>query len=192
MKASGVEIEAILPHRAPFLFVDEAETLPDGSIRAERRFRPEEPFFAGHFPGYPVVPGVLLVETLAQAGGVGAILASRERGDLSRERGDLSRERGDLSRERGAAAPEAGGEARDTLFFLATVGNVKFRRQVRPGDLFEMEIRTLRDSGKIIKQSGAGSVDGELAVEAEWLCIAGKPPTGAASGSKRDDEGGRR
>ncbi len=178
MKASGVEIEAILPHRAPFLFVDEAETLPDGSIRAERRFRPEEPFFAGHFPGYPVVPGVLLVETLAQAGGVGAILASRERGDLSRERG--------------AAAPEAGGEARDTLFFLATVGNVKFRRQVRPGDLFEMEIRTLRDSGKIIKQSGAGSVDGELAVEAEWLCIAGKPPTGAASGSKRDDEGGRR
>ena len=125
MKASGIEIEAILPHRAPFLFVDEAETLPDGSIRAERRFRPEEPFFAGHFPGYPVVPGVLLVETLAQAGGVGAILASRERGDLSRERGDLSRERG-------AAAPEAGGEARDTLFFLATVGaNVRMNGEKR-------------------------------------------------------------
>ncbi len=163
MKASGVEIEAILPHRAPFLFVDEAETLPDGSIRAERLFRPEEPFFAGHFPGYPVVPGVLLVETLAQAGGVGAILGARE----------------------------AGGEARDALFFLASISNVKFRRQVRPGELFEMAITTLRDSGKIIKQSGTGSVGGELAVEAEWLCIAGEAPAGLGARAEGNDEGGR-
>ncbi len=170
MKASGVEIEAILPHRAPFLFVDEAETLPDGSIRAERRFRPEEPFFAGHFPGYPVVPGVLLVETLAQAGGVGAILGSRERA---------------------AAAREAGGAARDALYFLASVGSVKFRRQVRPGELFEMAITTLRDSGKIIKQSGTGSVGGELAVEAEWLCIAGEAPAGLGARAGGNDEGGR-
>ncbi len=153
MKASGAEIEAILPHRAPFLFVDEAENLPDGSIRAKRLFRPEEPFFAGHFPGYPVVPGVLLVETLAQAGGVGAMLAARER----------------------AAGEQAG--SGDT-FFLATVNNVKFRRQVRPGDLFEMEITTLRDSGKLIKQAGKGFVGGEPAVEAEWLCIAAPAPTG--------------
>jgi len=151
MKASGAEIEAILPHRAPFLFVDEAENLPDGSIRAKRLFRPEEPFFAGHFPGYPVVPGVLLVETLAQAGGVGAMLASREKG-----------------------APTDSGDT----FFLATVNNVKFRRQVRPGDLFEMEITTLRDSGKLIKQAGKGFVGGEPAVEAEWLCIAAPAPTG--------------
>ncbi|PKL23264.1 MAG: beta-hydroxyacyl-ACP dehydratase [Spirochaetae bacterium HGW-Spirochaetae-3] len=160
MKAAGSEIEAILPHRAPFLFVDEAENLPDGSIRAQHLFRPEEPFFAGHFPGYPVVPGVLLVETLAQAGGVGATLASRERGAAAREEG-------------GAAGP---GGSSDT-FFLATVNNVKFRRQVRPGELFEMEITTLRDSGKLIKQAGKGSVGGELAVEAEWLCIAASAPT---------------
>ncbi|MBU1081368.1 MAG: beta-hydroxyacyl-ACP dehydratase, partial [Spirochaetes bacterium] len=64
MKAIGAEITAILPHRPPFLFVDAVEVGDDGAIRARRLFRPEEPFFAGNFPGYPVVPGVLLIETL--------------------------------------------------------------------------------------------------------------------------------
>ncbi|GAB1455059.1 MAG: 3-hydroxyacyl-ACP dehydratase FabZ [Spirochaetia bacterium] len=138
MKASGSEIESILPHRAPFLFVDSAELGDDGIIRARHLFRPDEPFFAGHFPDYPVVPGVLLIETLAQAGGVGFKLSTGVGG----------------------------------VFFLATVNNVKYRRQVRPGDLFEMEVVTLRGSAKLIKQSGKGYVGGELAVEAEWLCIA--------------------
>ncbi len=64
-------IESYLPHRPPFLFIDEVEA-EGKTIRASRLFKPEEWFFAGHFPDYPVVPGVLLVETLAQAGGVGA------------------------------------------------------------------------------------------------------------------------
>ncbi len=146
MKISGTDIEAILPHRAPFLFVDEAENLADGTIKARHLFRPEEPFFAGHFPGYPVVPGVLLIETLAQAGGVGVKLQTGIGG----------------------------------LFFLASINNVKYRRQVRPGDLFEMEIQTLRGSAKLIKQSGKGYVGGELAVEAEWLCIAADAPAAEA------------
>ncbi|MBU1080444.1 MAG: 3-hydroxyacyl-ACP dehydratase FabZ [Spirochaetes bacterium] len=149
---SGSEIESVLPHRAPFLFVDEVES-SGGRIAAKRLFRPEEPFFAGHFPGYPVVPGVLLVETLAQAGGVGSMLAARE---AARETG---------------SPPEPG-----LTFFLATVSNVKFRRQVRPGELFEMEIETLRASPRLIKQAGKGYVAGELAVEAEWLCIAAEAP----------------
>lgn len=153
MKVSGTDIEAILPHRAPFLFVDEAENLPDGSIRARHLFRPEEPFFAGHFPGYPVVPGVLLVETLAQAGGVGAMLTAREVGGTA----------------------DAG-----LTFFLATVNNVKFRRQVRPGEVFDMEITTLRSSPRLIKQAGKGFVAGEIAVEAEWLCIGADAPAADA------------
>ena len=64
-------------------------------------------------------------------------------------------------------------------------------REVRPGELFEMAITTLRDSGKIIKQSGTGSVGGELAVEAEWLCIAGEAPAGLGARAEGNDEGGR-
>lgn len=66
-------IESYLPHRPPFLFVDSAE-LDGSTIRARKQFREDEWFFKGHFPAYPVVPGVLLVEALAQAGGVGAKL----------------------------------------------------------------------------------------------------------------------
>ncbi len=66
-------VEQYLPHRPPFLLVDQAWT--EGKIiKAFRVFKPEEYFFAGHFPKYPVVPGVLLIEALAQAGGVGAKL----------------------------------------------------------------------------------------------------------------------
>lgn len=140
MKASGEEIKKILPHRDPFLFVDECEVLEDGTIAAKRQFKDTEPFFKGHFPDYPVVPGVILVETMAQAGGVGAKLAN----------------------------PGEGG-----LFFLAAVNNVKFRKQVRPNDVFEMKVTNLRVSSRLIKQQGIGYVNGEVAIESEWTCIVG-------------------
>ncbi len=64
------EIKEFLPHREPFLFVDKVE-ISEGKILAERTYPPSEWFFQGHFPGYPVVPGVILIETMAQCGGVG-------------------------------------------------------------------------------------------------------------------------
>jgi 3-hydroxyacyl-[acyl-carrier-protein] dehydratase len=68
-------MEALLPHRKPFLFVDEVVSADEAGSVCQKTFRDDECFFPGHFPGYPVVPGVILVETLAQAGG--ASLASR-------------------------------------------------------------------------------------------------------------------
>jgi len=65
------EIESLLPHREPFLFVDEIVEASEEKIVAKRRFTENEYFFKGHFPDYPVVPGVILVETMAQSGGAG-------------------------------------------------------------------------------------------------------------------------
>jgi len=141
MKAGRAEIEGFLPHRDPFLFIDEVETHDQVNIAARRLWKGDEFFFAGHFPHYPVVPGVILVETMAQAGGVGVKL-------------------------QGISA--AG------TFFMAAMNNIKFRRQVRPGDLFEMKIENLRASPRLIKQKGTGYVGGEVAVEADWLCIVGE------------------
>ncbi len=134
-------IERLLPHRDPFLFVDTIDANEDSRIVARHVFGADEFFFKGHFPEYPVVPGVILVETMAQAGGAG--LAKR------------------------------GVFADGSLFFLATVDKVKFRKQVRPGDEVTLVIENLRVSPRMIKQAGKAYVAGELATEAEWMCLVG-------------------
>jgi 3-hydroxyacyl-[acyl-carrier-protein] dehydratase len=140
-KTMSKEIETLLPHRAPFLFVDEILSADSGAVTARHVFGEGEFFFKGHFPRYPVVPGVILVETMAQSGGAGL----RKLGILGEE----------------------------ALFFLATVDKVKFRRQVRPGEEVRSEIKNLRVSPRMIKQSGRAFVGGELAAEAEWMCLVG-------------------
>ncbi|MDR2517427.1 MAG: 3-hydroxyacyl-ACP dehydratase FabZ [Spirochaetaceae bacterium] len=143
------EIETLLPHREPFLFVDEVMNAEPGSITARHVFTENEFFFRGHFPGYPVVPGVILIETMAQAGGAGL----RKMGVLKE----------------------------DCLFFLGTVDKVKFRRQVRAGEEVRLEIENLRVSARMIKQAGKAFVGSELAAEAEWMCLTGGRPSGAAA-----------
>ncbi|MCQ2589483.1 MAG: 3-hydroxyacyl-ACP dehydratase FabZ [Treponema sp.] len=135
------DIESLLPHRKPFLFVDEIISADENGSVSEHTFTEDEFFFKGHFPEYPVVPGVILVETMAQAGG--AALSYQK----TFEEG--------------------------SLFFLATVNNVKFRNQVRPGDKVRMEITNLRVSKKMIKQAGKAYVGDQVAAEAEWMCLVG-------------------
>ena len=135
------DIEALLPHRKPFLFVDEIVSADDEGSVSTRKFTDEDFFFKGHFPQYPVVPGVILVETMAQAGGAALSFQKKFKEGL--------------------------------LFFLGTVDKVKFRRQVRPGDTVRMEIKNLRVSDRMIKQSGQAFVGDELAAQAEWMCLVG-------------------
>jgi 3-hydroxyacyl-[acyl-carrier-protein] dehydratase len=136
------EIEKLLPHRSPFLVVDEIVSACAEKIVAKHIFSDSEFFFKGHFPQYPVVPGVILIETMAQSGGAGL----KSSGAL-------------------------GNPGENALFFLASVDKAKFRRQVRPGEEVRSEITNLRVSPKMIKQAGKAFVGDELAAEAEWLCI---------------------
>lgn len=134
------DIQKYLPHRPPFVFVDEFETTPDGNcIRGSRLFTTDDFFFKGHFPGFPVVPGVLLVESLAQCGGAGMVKSGRVPTGCD--------------------------------FFLASIKEVKFHSKVGPGDRLDMEVETLKTiRNRFLVQKGRGLVNGEVAVEAQWVC----------------------
>ncbi len=135
-----VDPKTLLPHREPFLFVDRIEKADGKEIVGYRRFRDSEWFFAGHFPGFPVVPGVILLETMAQCGGAGQRLFDGKKA---------------------------------TVYYLATLEKVRFRRQVRPGEEVRVVVTNLRVSDAMIRQSGQAFVGDELAVEAQWLCLKG-------------------
>lgn len=132
-------IEELLIHRFPFLYVDKLTEVNEETIVGTRYFGPNEPFFQGHFPEYPVVPGVILIETMAQCGGAGL----RQLEILKK----------------------------GVLFVLGTVEKAKFRQQVRPGDTARIEVKNLRISQRVIKQSGKIFVGDVLAAEATWMCV---------------------
>ena len=134
------EIMRHLAHRPPFLLVDRVlECVPGHSIKALKNVTINEPFFQGHFPGYPVMPGVLIIEALAQ---VSVILVYQT---LKRMPDDKS------------------------LIFFAGIDNARFKRQVAPGDqltLESTEIRLVRGVGKFAVRASVGDA---LVAEAELL-----------------------
>ena len=134
------EVLKYLPHRQPFLLVDRVlEFEKDKSLVALKNVSYNEPFFAGHFPNRPVMPGVLIVEALAQAA---AILAYKSTNAL----------------------PSDG-----VLFLFAGIDKVRFRRVVEPGDQLRLEVNMLWNKREIFKIAGNAYVDGEIACTAEIL-----------------------
>lgn len=138
-------ILTLLPHRYPFLLVDRVvECVPGSHIRAYKNVSVNEPFFQGHFPGVPIMPGVLILEALAQTGG---LLAAADMGDLEGK-----------------------------LFLFTGLDNVKFRRQVVPGDRLDLECGNMRMKLKLCKMEGRAYVDGKLAAEAQITAAIGDRP----------------
>jgi 3-hydroxyacyl-[acyl-carrier-protein] dehydratase len=139
-----MDIHAILkklPHRYPILLVDRVLELEPGKrIRALKNVSINEPYFMGHFPQRPVMPGVLMLEALAQAAAV-------------------------LSFETLGEEPDD-----NTIYYFAGIDKARFKRPVEPGDQLELHVTLDRMKSGVFKFSARGTVDGETAVEAELTC----------------------
>ena len=147
MQLRIAEIMRTLPHRYPFLLVDRViEVDPDKRIVALKNVSINEPFFTGHFPNAPVMPGVLTIEAMAQAG---AILGLLER------------------------KPE---DLKNSLVYFMGIDEARFRRPIVPGDQMLITVEVLRRKAFAWKMRGEVRVANELAAEATLLSSIGQQP----------------
>ncbi|HCW72622.1 MAG TPA: 3-hydroxyacyl-[acyl-carrier-protein] dehydratase FabZ [Clostridiaceae bacterium] len=134
-------IMKVLPHRPPFLLIDRIlEVEPGVSCTALKNVTYNEEFFRGHYPDYPVMPGVLIVEALAQTGAYGILTLEANR---------------------------------DKTPFFGGLNNVKFRKQVVPGDTLRLEVTIDKLKSSYGKGKGKAYVDGVLVCEAELIFMLG-------------------
>lgn len=136
-----VEIQKILPHRYPFLLLDKVtELVPGEAMVGYKNVTIGEQIFQGHFPGHPIYPGVMILEGLAQAGGV---LAFKSMGDMTEE------------------------EAANKVVYFMSIDKAKFRHPVKPGDRLEYRVTVIKQKGAIWLLDGKAYVDDKLVSEAE-------------------------
>ena len=135
-----MEIQQILPHRYPFLLVDRVTGLvKNESITSYKNVSISEPVFQGHFPDHPIYPGVMILEGMAQAGGI-----------LAFQSMDMTKE-----------------EAAQKVVYFMSIDKAKFRAPVRPGDKLEYRISVLKNKGPIWVLKGEAFVEDKLVSEAE-------------------------
>ncbi|MBA3023629.1 MAG: 3-hydroxyacyl-ACP dehydratase FabZ [Gammaproteobacteria bacterium] len=135
------EVLEHLPHRYPFLLIDRVlDVVPNERIVALKNVTMNEPFFPGHYPHHPVMPGVLIIEAMAQAS---ALLSFKSMGTKPDE---------------------------NSVYYFVGIDNARFKRPVSPGDqlIFRMEL-TMNRRG-MFKFKGTAEVDGQIAAEAELIC----------------------
>lgn len=136
------EILQLLPHRYPFLLIDRVLSLePDKSIVALKNVTINEPFFPGHYPHHPVMPGVLMIEAMAQAS---ALLSFKSMGG-----GKLDEK---------------------SVYYFAGIDGARFKRPVGPGDQMIIKSALIRSMRGLFKFGASIEVDGQLAAEAEVMC----------------------
>jgi len=135
------EILEHLPHRYPFLLVDRVlEVVPGKSIHAYKNITMNEPYFVGHFPHHPVMPGVLIMEALAQAAGI-------------------------LSFKTMDSKPDA-----DSVFYFVGIDECRFKKPVMPGDQLHLHVEIARQMRGIWKYKAEARVDGQVVAEATLMC----------------------
>lgn len=132
------EVLKILPHRYPFLLVDRVLDYElDSHLTAIKNVTINEPFFGGHFPNRPVFPGVLMIEAMAQASAILASLCANVKAD------------------------------ENTIYLFAATDNVRFKRQVEPGDQLQLNVQFYKKKGRIWKTKATATVDGALCAKAD-------------------------
>ncbi len=141
MVLNVTQIQKILPHRFPFLLIDRVTDMTVGeSITAYKNVSISEPIFQGHFPDHPIYPGVMIVEGMAQAGGV---LAFKSMSENDQE------------------------DTANKVVYFMSIDKCKFRAPVTPGDKLEYKISVIKHRGNIWVLKGEAYVDGTLVTEAE-------------------------
>ena len=142
MQYNSNQIAEIMPHRYPFALVDKIVDGEEGKwAKGIKCVTVNEPFFQGHFPQYHVMPGVLILEALAQVTGIAVLSLEENRGKLG---------------------------------FFGGIKNARFRRQVVPGDVLELECTIIKQKGPVAVAEATAKVDGQVAVNAELTLAQGK------------------